>query len=330
MKHKINQDSFTLFATILYGAVMLLTFEWYCSDTILTDLSFMNIAGQPFYRMEFASIVFAAAMLIGSIVGSQWRRLSRRLISLSLSVLAVFALLIAFLNVDLFQLLSPTMRISHVTMTVSRILTILLGVSGLCVGLNCGYLQKREIGRGTAVMASGLAVLLSALAVSGAFYQLIYCITSASLFAAAFYVDFAKRDQADLCGTPAKKARGNPAFTLLCASLAALLVLMTPRFLSVTCALPDDIAALITGLLLVAAAALWGKAGASPWTAAGFLLGSILHYAVTHFCSVQTIYSANRIVHETRPAVYLIVFAAAALAAAGNFFLTRRQRSDIK
>lgn len=330
MRNKINKDSFALFATILYGAVMLLTFEWYCSNTVLTDLSFMNIAGLPFYRMEFASIIFAAAMIAGSIVGSKWR-LSRRLISLSLSVLAVFAFLMAFLNVDLFQMLSPTMRISHVTMSVSRILTILLGVSGLFVGLNCGSLQKREISRGTAVAASGLAVLLSALAVSGTYYQLIYFIITAALFAAALYFDFAKGDQPDAIQPPQpQKGSSRPALTILCAAAAALLLLITPRFLSVACALPGDSIALITGLLLIAAAALWGGVGASPWAAAGFLLGSILNYVVTHYCSVETIYSGNRVVHAISPAVYLIIFAAAALAAAGKLFLSNRKRSDIK
>lgn len=136
MKQWINRNFFTMaFAAAAgYAMLLLLTFDAFCLETVTPEQPLITIAGLKFFRNEFTILLFTLTALIGAVLARIFNRKAAVLVPILVSSLFVFLGFIALFTVDVMQSLDPTMRISHVTMTVSRVLSIVAGASGMPVG----------------------------------------------------------------------------------------------------------------------------------------------------------------------------------------------------
>lgn len=152
-----------LIANIMYMVLFFLTFDSYSLQLITPETPFMKIGDLPFYRMEFILILGSVFALIGMGIGILLKKMSSKFLPISTALVGAIAFIVAFLDVDTMQSLLPTMRISHVIMTVSRMLGILVAVSGLFIGLNISSILKLDINIDKESMFMGviIAILLS-------------------------------------------------------------------------------------------------------------------------------------------------------------------------
>lgn len=136
MKQWINRNVFTMaFAAAAgYAMLLLLTFDAFCLETVTPERPLITIAGLKFFRNEFTILLFTLTALIGAVLARIFNRKAAVFVPLLVSSLFVFLGFITLFNVDVMQSLDPTMRISHVTMTVSRVLSIVAGASGIPIG----------------------------------------------------------------------------------------------------------------------------------------------------------------------------------------------------
>ena len=136
MKQWINRNFFTMAFAAAAGYILLLlmTFDAFCLETVTPEQPLITIAGLKFFRNEFTILLFTLTALIGAVLVRIFNRKAVVLIPLMVSSLFAFLGFIALFNVDIMQSLDPTMRISHVTMSVSRALSIVVGTSGISAG----------------------------------------------------------------------------------------------------------------------------------------------------------------------------------------------------
>lgn len=195
---KINIDSnksasLNLLATLIYVFVIFFTFDTYSLTQVTPELVLMNMFGLPFARMELVAILFGITFAVGAVISVLCKDKSKKLLSLSLALNGVIALLIAVLDVDLLQSIFPTMRISHVIMTLSRLSAFAVGATGLFVGFNLTTHVKYtpKIGAKSIFIAVLTAFVLGILSFSEGLYLLTYILSAAILFAAAIISQYA-------------------------------------------------------------------------------------------------------------------------------------------
>ena len=88
MRKNITCENVVLFACTFISSLLLLTFDVYCRTEIVTDVLFINISGLKFHRMEFVSIIFSLAFLIGLILEKLFKH-RKMIVCSALSILAV-------------------------------------------------------------------------------------------------------------------------------------------------------------------------------------------------------------------------------------------------
>ncbi len=184
MKQWINRNFFTMaFAAAAgYTMLLLLTFDAFCLETVTPELPLITIAGLKFFRNEFTILLFVLTALIGAVLARIFNRKAAVLVPVLVTSLFVFLGFIALFNVDVMQSLDPTMRISHVTMTVSRVLSIVAGASGIPVGyLLTVSLESAKIQK--LLPAAGVVGLAAIAAIADQLYVPVY-LTLAAVIAA--------------------------------------------------------------------------------------------------------------------------------------------------
>lgn len=129
---------------IAFISLFAMTFQYYSSKFVTPETPFLKIAGIPFQRLEFIAIVFVLAMSVGVLLSVfLFKEKTRKLLPICVVALGFIAMFIGMFSVDFLQTLLPTMRISHVIMTVSRLTGIMLAASGLFVGVLLYYCFKQ-------------------------------------------------------------------------------------------------------------------------------------------------------------------------------------------
>lgn len=164
---------------VAFVTVFAISFQYYFSKFISPETPLMNIGGIPFQHIEFVSILFTVAMLIGVIV-SQFLLKGKifKLVPICIAILGFIAVFIGMFTVDFFQKLAPTMRISHVIMTASRLNGIILSASGLFIGilLSVAMSHTKRI-----IHALVLALLLTVFAYSLNAFSTIYIVLGVAI-----------------------------------------------------------------------------------------------------------------------------------------------------
>lgn len=182
-----SQDN-VMAVIIAFVMVFALSFQYYFSKFISPETPLMNIGGIPFQHIEFVSILFTVAMLIGVLV-SQFLLKEKifKLVPICIAVLGFIAIFIGMFTVDFFQKLAPTMRISHVIMTASRLNGIILSASGLFVGiiLSAAMSHTKRI-----IHALVLALLLTVFAYSLNAFSSVYIVLGVAIVILAIVYGF--------------------------------------------------------------------------------------------------------------------------------------------
>lgn len=182
-----SQDN-VMAVIIAFVMVFALSFQYYFSKFISPETPLMNIGGIPFQHIEFVSILFMVAMLIGVLV-SQFLLKEKifKLVPICIAVLGFIAIFIGMFTVDFFQKLAPTMRISHVIMTASRLNGIILSASGLFVGiiLSAAMSHTKRI-----IHALVLALLLTVFAYSLNAFSSVYIVLGVAIVILAIVYGF--------------------------------------------------------------------------------------------------------------------------------------------
>lgn len=173
-----SQDN-VMAVIVVFVMVFALSFQYYFSKFISPETPLMNIGGIAFQHIEFVSILFTVAMLIGVIV-SQFLLKEKifKLVPICIALLGFIAIFIGMFTVDFFQKLAPTMRISHVIMTASRLNGIILSASGLFIGflLSAAMSHTKRI-----IHALVLALLLTVFAYSLNAFSTVYIVLGVAI-----------------------------------------------------------------------------------------------------------------------------------------------------
>ncbi len=180
MKQWINRNFFTMaFAAAAgYILLLLLTFDAFCLETVTPEQPLITIAGLKFFRNEFTILLFALTALIGAVLARIFNRKAAVLVPVLVTSLFIFLGFIALFDVDLMQSLDPEMRISHVTMSVSRALSIVVGASGIPAGyILTVSLERADLPR--PMPAAGLVGLAAIAALADQLYVPVYLMIAA-------------------------------------------------------------------------------------------------------------------------------------------------------
>lgn len=324
MRKNITCENAVLFACTFVSSLLLLSFDAYCKAEILTDIVFINIAGLAFHRMEFVSIVFSFAVLIG--IGLEKLLKHRKItVGLSLSVLSILCAVIALLSTDLFQLLCPTMRISHVTMSLSRILGILAGVSGIFVGIATEYVLQGKANRNASVFAVILSAAFAVFMQSTGLYRIGFLSATAVVLTCTFLSESRKEPKMSEKNVSGRISKKSVLVQFLFFTAAIVLMLLTPRFLMITSGLGEVSASLTVGVFLFITVKALASQEFSVLGFVGMPTGSLLHYIIVHFVCTKTVYSGNRVIY----AVPLWLFISVFVVVFALFVLLKRTRKRI-
>lgn len=153
--------------------VLVATIDRYSLDYVSPETPFMKIGEMAFQRMELIAVLFGITMLAGLGIGKLFRMQAKTANMLAVGIGGCIVFLIGVFDVDFLQKLIPTLRISHVIMTVSQIIGIASGAIGLVVGLRMS--ASSQGGKSTWMML-GAAGVLAILAFATNAYRTVYLI----------------------------------------------------------------------------------------------------------------------------------------------------------
>ena len=231
------------------------------------------------------------------------------------------------MNTDLFQILCPTMRISHVTMSLSRILDIFAGVSGIMTGVGIEYVFHGKANKNSAVLAVVVSVILSVFMQSTGLYRVGFLLAAAVVLGCLFLAESRKNFQLPE-NTAGKKISKKISFLqFFCFTAITVLLLITPRFVMTTCGLNYLSASLIVGVLLLIFFAVSDSQMISAFGFAGMTAGSVLHYIIVHYICPMTVYSGNRVIYSVPIYLYFVVLLATAFPFVTNKLSIKQRRN---
>ncbi len=295
-KLKRNAHSISAFSVIFYTVTLFLTLDTYCKNRVTPETPLLNIAGLPFLRMDFVLIIFTAAFLIGTAIVYLLKKSAPFLLPFALGVAGLLSLFIALFDVNTMQLFDPTMRISHVIMTVSRVLAIVAGVSGGFIGAACTILCRQKISAKSAVLSAGAAIILSLLANAENLQNQLFAFCAVLLLFGSAVCDFSKEK---IClESKAKRAAPKTAicaflsavsFTALAGSIYAVLC-ENAGFSALTCTV-------FSGIVCIAFCAVLTVGYRAVLSPAAMFTGSVLSYVLVHYGSRVVTYSGNRVIY---------------------------------
>ena len=267
-----------------------MTMLWKCVTVLLYNIGF-----QFFYMFMFDSYT----NIINVLSPNTYERSDVN------SVTAVF---LALFDADTLQLLAPTMRISHVIMTVSRVLAITAGAVGIFAGVYFSRLSDFCALKKPMCIGAAAAVVCSVFANAENLQTVLYAACGVLLLIGCLLSDFAE---------PAPTVQASPSRPkTVCGVLSdflgttALVVLFGISY-SVwreNAGFGETGLTVILGcicILLVASA----RTRPNLLQAAALLLGSAVSYCLVHFASEVITYSANRVIYVLPYWIFAICFA---------------------
>lgn len=172
--------------------IFLSTFDSYALTNLTPETPFLKIADIPFHRIEFIVLLFSLTFTVGAVIGVLLKKRIRILLPISAAIIGIIALIIGILDIDVMQKIIPMTRISHVIMTVSRLTGIILGISGLFVGiLSCAMIKHGKY------ILSGIVVgaAISIFAEAANIYNVIYMSLGILIIIVAVLLQYVKHDQ---------------------------------------------------------------------------------------------------------------------------------------
>lgn len=183
-----------VFAFFLYVFFLLFAYDSFCFDTVTTETPLLKIGDFPLLRTEFTAFLFSLTSVVGAAAGIVLRIKEKKYSSLLITIPGLILLFFTFFDVDALQILCPSMRISHVVMTLSRVSAIATGICGLFFGLALALLNSTK--HPAAIICGVLAALLfSLLATEEKLYTLSFTAVSLILIATGISGQFFNCDR---------------------------------------------------------------------------------------------------------------------------------------
>lgn len=291
-----HSAQFAAFSAVFFSVSLFLTLDIYCKNQVTPETPLLNIAGLPFLRMDFVLVVFAAAFAVGTIAAGILKKFACGLRVLALGALGCIAVFFALFDVDTVQLLVPTMRISHVIMTVSRVLAITAGAGGIFFGVYFSRLSDFYALKKPMCIGAAAAVACSVFANAENLQTMLYAVCGILLLISCLLSDFAE-PAPTVYTVPSrpKTVRGALADFL---GMCALTVFFGISY-SVWCenaGFGETSLTVITGCICIALVAS-ARMRPNILHAAALLLGSAVSYCLVHFAAEVVTYSANRVIY---------------------------------
>ena len=227
--------------------------------------------------------------------------------SLALGGLGCIAVFLALFDADALQLLAPTMRISHVIMTVSRVLAIPAGAGGIFAGVYFSRLSDFGALKKPMCIGAADAVICSVFANAENLQTVLYAVCGVLLLLGCLLSDFADPAPVHTTLSRSKTVCGSISDFLGTCALTALFGISY----SVWC---ENAGFGETGLTVILGCisilpVVSARTRPNLLQAAALLLGSAVSYCLVHFASEVITYSANRVVYVLPYWVFAICFA---------------------
>lgn len=309
MKKRLQAYSarFAAFSAVFFSVSLFLTLDIYCKNQVTPETPLLNIAGLPFLRMDFVLVVFAAAFAVGTLAEMLLKKFARGLRALALGGLGCIAVFLALFDADALQLLAPTMRISHVIMTVSRVLAITAGAGGIFAGVYFSQLSDFGALKKSMCIGAAAAVVCSVFANAENLQTVLYAVCGVLLLLGSLLSDFADPAPVHTTLSRSKTVCGSISDFL---GTCALTVLFGISY-SVWC---ENAGFGETGLTVILGCisilpVVSARTRPNLLQAAALLLGSAVSYCLVHFASEVITYSANRVIYVLPYWIFAICFA---------------------
>lgn len=190
-----NKSGMNVFSLIMFLMTMMLSFDRFCFDTITTETPLLKIGTLPFSRMEFITIIFALSGVFGVLTGILAKKKNRKYSSVIPTILGMITLFVVLFDIDMLQILAPDMRISHVTMTLSRMMAIILGITGFLYGVAIVMLETKKEDIMFALAGILASTFLSLTALIDKQYIFVYTLMAIVLIVIGISGDFFKKAQ---------------------------------------------------------------------------------------------------------------------------------------
>lgn len=189
-----NYMSLLSLASLIFVLMTFFTFKEYCYTSIATDEPLCTIFNLPFYRMEFVQIIFSISLTIGLILGYSLKDKIHKFAPISTAILGIIIIFLAIFDVDMLQTLLPMNRISHIIMTISRVFSIVLGVSGIAIGLNVSMLTDnyQKINIKYIIISVIFTLLLSTITIAQNWFVQIYILIGLCIMLLAILLEYKK------------------------------------------------------------------------------------------------------------------------------------------
>ena len=307
-KLKKNAHSISIFSVIFYITTLFLTFDTYCKNQVTPETPLLNIAGLPFLRMDFLLILFNLAFLIGTVIVHIFKKTVGFLLPFALGFSGLLSLFIALFDVNTMQLFDPTMRISHVIMTVSRILAIFAGVSGGFIGAAVTILCRQKTSAKSIAFYSIFSIILSVLANAENMQNWLFIISAILLLSSSFLNDFSKNTVYN-----ETKMDSSPVYIKISTFLSTVCFIALIGVLYSTLCKNAGFSELgytaVLGIILTLSALSLSLHCNSILQSIALLIGSVISYILIHYASEVVTYSGNRVIYITPYYVSIILIA---------------------
>lgn len=327
MKNIINKNTIHIsaFSVVFYIVSIFITFDTYCKNQVTPETPLYNIAGLPFLRMDFILILFTAAFLIGSLVSILLKKGIKILLPLSLGVLGCIALFISLFDVNTMQIIDPTMRISHVIMTVSRVLAIVAGASGIFAGIAVMAVFNNLSSKKPILISSVSAIILSVVANAENMQTVLYFVCAVLLLISSLAVDFSKSSDLEIL-KPKISKRSLAEFI----SVLSITVLFGISYsvLRENAGISETGFTAISGLILLLLLITLGDKQSNVINGLALLFGSVVSYICIHYASDVITYSGNRVVYVMPYSIGIACIAIIIVTILYKLIINHKQKSN--
>ena len=306
MKNNLKKYSSDIIVSsvIFYIFGIFLSFDAYCKTQVTPETPLFNIAGLPFLRMEFVSIIFTAAFLIGSLVVLVLKKADKFLLPFALGFAGVLAIFISVFDVNTLQLISPTLRISHIIMTVSQVLAIVVAVSGGFMGAVCAVLCKQKISAKVVLPSALFATVLSVLANEENLQTMLFFISGILLLASSLLSDFFFEINSSEKVKTFAKSEILPFVSTMC--VTALFGILYSVLYENTGFSFTGLTA-VSGIVLVVLALILKSNYNTLLQPIAMFSGTIISFVLVHFAGNVVTYSSNRVVYVMPYSVAIVL-----------------------
>lgn len=327
MKSLIEKNTINIsaFSVVFFIISIFITFDTYCKNQVTPETPLYNIAGLPFLRMDFILILFTAAFLIGSFISILLKKGIKNLLPLSLGVLGCIALFISLFDVNTMQIIDPTMRISHVIMTVSRVLAIVAGASGIFAGIAVTAIFNSLSSKKPILISSVSAIIVGLIANAENMQTVLYFVCAVLFLICSLAVDFSKSLNLEIS---IPKVSKNALAEFISVLSTTVLFGISYSVLCENAGISEIGFTATSGLILLLLFITLSDKQSCVINNLALFFGSIVSYICIHYASDVITYSGNRVVYVIPYSIGIICLLFVIFSTIYNFSISHKSKKN--